>query len=87
MALQRDSDSLPNFDKPELDKPEDWAKNYPALKIHSSGRSLLFMYVQFFTLSFELDFLGNIRNPILDMTGVDVHGIRTGEKLENKSII
>ena len=30
------------------------------------------------TVFYELDFLGDIRNPILDMTGVDVHGIRNG---------
>ena len=47
LAIQRDWDPLPRFDKPEpfagLAK-EDWAKTYPALKIHSSGRSLLFMF-------------------------------------------
>ena len=47
MAIQRDWDPLPHFDRPQpLDglAKEDWAQTYPALKIHSSGRSLLFMY-------------------------------------------
>ena len=44
MAIQRDTDPLPRFDMPDS-RPEDWAKTYPALKIHSSGISLLFMYI------------------------------------------
>ena len=43
MAIQRDFDSLPDFDTEQYNT-ENWARNYPALKIYSSGRSFTFMY-------------------------------------------
>ena len=50
MAIQRDTDSLPHFDQPDL-RPEDWAKTYPALKIHSSGS---FFYSRKISKAYEL---------------------------------
>ena len=36
LAIQRDFDSLPHFDTEQYNT-DNWARNYPALKIYSSG--------------------------------------------------